>query len=206
MGVTQGSSLIDIALEFADDLDLDSFFDVARIEELRKTIEYVIGGKFDLDWIDFDKATGKISITVPPNSIISQAEFDEIIQKLTDMLTGTSGGSMTNGFGVKSVAVTSQMATIDSSQAAWEGKKNEGGLDWQMIGIAGAGVGLVAAVVGAILYKRRGSAGNSGGSRNAPKQYGGKSVSMKSTAGGRGKKGKKGSKFIKGSMNMGDFV
>jgi len=211
VGVTQGSSLIDVVLDFADDMDLDSFFSADKIEELRKTIEYIIGGKFDLDWISFDKSTGKVTITVPPNSIISQAEFDEIVEKLTNMLTGTSGGSVTNGFGVQSVQVSSQMATIDSSQAAWEGKKDEGGFTtMQLAGIGGACVGLVAAVVGAVVYSRRGSGGSSSGggasSRKGPKQYGGKSVAMKST-GAKGKKGKNGSKFIKGSgVNMDSYV
>lgn len=69
---------------------------------------------------------------------------------------------------------------------------------------------MVAAVVGAVVYSRRGSGGSSRGggasSRKGPKQYGGKSVAMKST-GAKGKKGKKGSKFIKGSgVNMDSYV
>ena len=202
VGVTQGSSLIDVALDFASDLDLDAFFTADKVEELRKTIEYIIGGKFNLDWIEFDKSTGKISITVPPNSIISQAEFDEIVEKLTNMLTGTSSSAMSNGFRVNSVAVTSQVATIDSSQAAWEGKKSEGGLSMvQLAGIGGACIGLVAVVVGAVVYGRRGAGGSSGGGKK-PKQYGGKSVAMK----GSGKKGSKGSKMMKGAMNMDSYV
>lgn len=157
VGVTQGSSLIEVVLDFADDLNLETFFDADRIDELKQTIEYIIGGKFNLDWIDFDKNTGKISITIPPNSIISQAELDDIIAKLTNMLTGNSGSSMSNGFAVQNVAVTSQLATIDSSQAAWEGKKaeSEGMSTGTMVGIGAVCVGVVAAVVGSSLPTQR---------------------------------------------------
>lgn len=205
VGVTQGSSLIEVALDFTEGFEFQTFFSQAKIDELKQTIEYVIGGKFDLDWIDFDKDTGKISITVPPNSIISQAEFDDIIEKLTNMLTGTSGGSMTNGFAVQSVAVTSSMATIDNSQAAWEGKnaETEGLSMVQVVGIGGACVALVAAVVGGVMWGK--SRGGSGGSGSGTKQYGGKSVQLKAK-GGTKKGGKKGSKFIKGGMDMDSYV
>ncbi|GMH47843.1 hypothetical protein TrVE_jg8963 [Triparma verrucosa] len=197
MGVTQGSSLIDIALDFADDFDIDQFFDAAKVEELRKTIDYIVGGKFDLDWIDFDKSTGKIKITIPPNSIISQAEIDDIIAKLQNMLSGSSSSLMTSdkGFAVQSVAVSSKIATIDSSEAAWEGAKVEEGMSKiQMISIAGACVGLVAAVVGGVMYKRSRSGG-----ATKPKQYG-------MTASKKSGNKKSGNKFMKGGVDIDSYV
>jgi hypothetical protein len=188
MGVTQGSSLIDIALEFADDVDLDAFFDAAKIDELKETIELIAGGGLNFDWIDFDTATGKISITIPDNTIISQAQFDAIVQMLEDMLSGNSGSAMTGGFAVKSASVTAPASiTIDSSQAAWEGKKAEGGMGLgAIVGIALACAGVVGGVVGTIVYSRR-----SGG---APKQHGGVAMSK-----GKGKRGS--ANAFKGNVN-----
>jgi len=60
---------------------------------------------------------------------------------------------MSNGFAVQNVAVTSRMATIDSSQAAWEGKKaeTEGMSMVQMLGIGAACVCVIATVVGGVM-------------------------------------------------------
>ena len=199
MGVTQGSSLIDIALDFADDFDIATFFDATKIEELKKTIEMIAGGSFKLDWVDFDTATGKIKITIPDNTIISQAEVDDIIRRLEEMLSGSSSSLMTSdkGFAVKGVAVSSKIASIDNSQAAWEGKVEKDGLSMgAIVGIAAACCGLVAAVVGATVYSRKGGAAASG-----PKKHGG--ISMKSTAGG---KARKGSNMVKGKVDMTSYV
>jgi hypothetical protein len=170
MGVTQGSSLIDIALGFADDFDLATFFDAAKINELKETIEMIAGGSISMDWIDFDTATGKVSITIPDNTVISQAEFDDLVKMLENMLSGSSSSAMTSGFAVKSVNVAAPAAiTIDSSKGAWSGKKaeSEGMSMGAILGIAVGCVGLVGAVVGGVVYtKGRGGV-------KAPKKHGG---------------------------------
>ena len=178
MGVTQGSSLIDIALEFADDFDVSDFFDAAKIDELKETIELIAGGSIKFDWIDFDKATGKISITIPDNTIISQAEFDDLVALLENMMSGNSKTAMTNGFAVKGATVAAPTEIkIDSSKTAWEDKSSEGSGNFAVIAIVAGCVGLVAAVVGGVVYTKR-----NGASRPATKQHGGVAMNSKRTS------------------------
>jgi hypothetical protein len=141
IGVTQGKSIIDVAMTFADDFEWDD----AKILELRETIEMLAGGGFDIDWIKFDQATGKISITIPKNEVVSQAEIDDIIKRLQEMLTGAEASLMTSdkGFAVKTVAVTSDLATIDGSKKAWENEVDGAGSSVKV------GAAASAAVVGA---------------------------------------------------------
>jgi len=199
MGVTQGNSLIDIALEFADDFKIDTYFDAAKIQELRKTIEYIAGGSIKFDWIDFDKTTGKVTITIPEFTIISQAEFDDLVALLENMLSGSSKTAMTGGFAVKGVSVVAPAEIqLASSKTAWEEKRSEGGGgngNGAVIGIAVGCVGLVAAVVGGVMYTKR-----NGAAKPATKQHGG--VAMKGTA----KRTSKGNNFIKGNNDASSYV
>ena len=126
IGVTQGKSFIDMAFEFAEDFDWTDL----RVIEFRETIEMISGGALKLDWIEFDKNTGKVSITIPENEIVSQAQIDDIIKKFEEMLSSGSAQKglledESKGFAMKTVQVTKkEVAIIDNSKATWEKEAN----------------------------------------------------------------------------------
>jgi len=191
MGVTTASSLIDITLNFADNIDVSSFYTDAKILELRETIEMIAGGGFDIEWIEFDPSNGKVKITIPENSIVSKSEIDDIIARLRAMLSGNSGSLMTSdkGFAVQNVEVKSEIAPIESSKSAWEDKVAEaegGGIGaGAIIGIFAACLFVVGSGVAVARYRKSSATGRRGGGTSGINMQGTK----KNTGGYRGKGG-----------------
>ena len=111
VGVTTDESIWDIVFDFATDA---SAWTEEKLAEFKAAIEIEIGGSIDLDWIQFDSSTNKLTITIPEGIVISKDEMMAMLESLKELATQPV---MKETFETQSVSVTSkQTASVDENQ------------------------------------------------------------------------------------------
>lgn len=111
VGVTTDESIWDIVFDFATDA---GDWTAEKLASFKAAIEIEIGGSIDLDWIQFDAGTNKVTITIPEGIVISKDEMLAMIETLKNLATQPV---MKETFGTQSVDVTTkQTASVDENQ------------------------------------------------------------------------------------------